>query len=65
MRQATLSEDSHGPTSADNAIPTPASLLKFPVMTYMTISLTSSLRISRLQNIKKEMAGTWKSVSTQ
>lgn len=42
-----LPEGPLGSTPADNAIPTPASLLKLPVMVYITVSVTSRLKDGR------------------
>lgn len=50
-KEAILPEGPLGSTPADNAIPTPASLLKLPVkMVYITVSVTSRLRTSRLKD---------------
>lgn len=50
MKKDILPEGPLGSTPADNAIPTPASLLKLPVMVYITVSITSRLRTSRLKD---------------
>lgn len=47
MKEDILPEGPLGSTPADNALPTPASLLKLPVMVYITVSVTSRLKDGR------------------